>query len=159
MNKKIIFLIFIFLKFCTYSLKPPLPYNIKNIGVESFSNSSERLGIETFVTQSFIEAILEDRRIPIKDPDKSDLIIKGEITRYTKSTFGIIGYGEVFSYKVIIKAKIKFIGREGKEVFESVEFQGESIYDTREKTEEEAIKEAARDLSRKVIQHIYAQGI
>ncbi|MEN3046414.1 MAG: LptE family protein [Candidatus Hydrothermales bacterium] len=159
MNKILISLFLISLKFCVYSFYPPLPHNIKSIGVENFSNSSERLGIESFVTQSFIEAILEDRRIKVKDPDKADLIIKGEITRYIKSPFGVIGYGEVFSYKITIKAKIKFINREGGEVFESVEFQGESTYDIREKTEEEAIKEAAKDLSRKVVQHIYAQGI
>lgn len=156
---KIIFLFFLLFLSCVYSLRPPLPEGIKTIGVENFSNSSERLGIEVFVTQSFIDGILEDKRIPLKDLNNCDLLIKGEITRYLRTPFGVTMGGEVFSYKVIIKAKINFLKKDGTQIFEEREFQGESVYDTREKTEEEAIKEAAKDLSRKVIQYIYAQAI
>ncbi len=159
MNKKV-FIFFVTLLFrCVYSLKPPLPEGVKTIGVENFTNNSERLGIEVFVTQSFIDGIIEDGRIPIKEPDKCDLLIRGKIERYQRTPAGVMGEGEVYSYRVIIKAKIKFLKREGTELFEEREFSGESVYDVREKKEEEAIREAAKDLAIKVIQYIYAQTI
>ncbi len=155
-----IFIIFLFVLIsCVYSLKPPLPEGIKTVGVESFSNTSERLGVEVFVTQSFIEGLIEDRRIPVTDPTKCDLLLKGEIKRFLKTPFGIKGQGEVYSYKIIIKAKIKFLKKDGTEFFKEREFTGETTYDVREKSEEEAIKEASKDLARKVIQFIYAQAI
>jgi len=144
---------------CFYSLKPPLPEGIKTIGVESFTNTSERPGIEVSVTQSFIDGIIGDRRIPLKDPDKCDLLIKGEIKRYLRTPLGVMGEGEVYSYKVIINARIKFFKKDGTELFKEKEFSGEAVYDVREKTEDEAINEAAKDLAIKVIQYIYAQTI
>jgi len=158
-NKKFFIFVITLILGCVYSLKPPLPEGIKTIGVETFTNTSERLGIEVSVTQSFIDGIIEDRRIPVKDPDKCDLLIKGEIKRYIKSPVGVMGQGEVYSYKVIIKAKIKFLKRDGTELFKEKEFSGEAVYDVREKSEDDAINEAAKDLAVKVIQYIYAQAI
>jgi len=72
---------------------------------------------------------------------------------------GVMGQGEVYSYRVIIRAKIKFLKKDGTELFKEKEFSGEAVYDVREKTEDEAINEAAKDLAVKVIQYIYAQAI
>lgn len=159
MNKKLFIFTFTLILGCVYSLRPPLPEGIKTIGVETFTNTSERLGIEVSVTQSFIDGIIEDRRIPVKDPDKCDLLIKGEIKRYLRTPVGVMGQGEVYSYRVIIRAKIKFLKKDGTELFKEKEFSGEAVYDVREKTEDEAINEAAKDLAVKVIQYIYAQAI
>lgn len=159
MNKRVLIFTIILVLGCVYSLKPPLPEGVKTIGVETFTNTSERLGIEVSVTQSFIDGIIEDRRIPVKDPDKCDLLIKGEIKRYIRTPVGVKGQGEVYSYRVIIRAKIKFLRKDGTELFKEREFSGETVYDVREKTEEDAINEAAKDLARKVIQYIYAQAI
>jgi hypothetical protein len=158
MKKSLFVFIYFFISRCTYSFTPPLPSGIKNIGVESFENVTERPGIEGIVTQSFIDGILRDKRIPLRDPESCDILLKGKIINYKRMPYGIRGGGDVYSYKVLIRAKIKFLKGE-KEIFKEREFEGIAIYDVRESSEEEAIENASRDLARKVIEFIYAQAI
>ena len=59
-----------------------VPSYIQNVGVALFDNKTSYSGLETLFTQATIRQIQQDGRLPLEDPEKSDLTVKVAIRQY-----------------------------------------------------------------------------
>ena len=59
-----------------------IPSYVQLLGVDTFKNQTSYFGLETMLTEDTIRQFQVDGRVPVGDPDKSDLLIQLTIRKY-----------------------------------------------------------------------------
>jgi hypothetical protein len=159
-----------FVSGCGYTTKSLLPSNLKTIYVENLVNgikvtdeSSDvrmyrgyRPGMELEATMTIRNKFLADGNLKLADIDRADLVLKGELIDFRNEALRYSRDDNVEEYRVRLVVNLEMKnGRDGTVRWTENSFAGESLYRTSgtlAKTETAAIKEAAQDLARRVVE-------
>ena len=159
-----------FISGCGYTTKSLLPSDLKTIYVENFVNgikvtdeSSDvrmyrgyRPGMELEVTRTIRDKFLRDGNLKLADLERADLVLKGELIDFRNEALRFSRDDDVEEYRVRLVVNMEMDnGKNGTVRWTENNFAGESLYRTSGplvKTETVAIKEAAHDLARRVVE-------
>lgn len=160
----------VFIAGCGYTTKSLLPSNLKTIYVDNLVNKIKvteeandsrmyrgyRPGMELETTRSIRDKYLSDGNLKIADMDTADLILTGELVDFRNEALRYDRNNDIEEYRVrlVVNLVMKNAG-DGKVRWTENNFAGESLYRTTgtlAKSEATAIKEAAEDLARRVVE-------
>ena len=104
---------------CASPYKPTaqaLPANIKKVSIETFKNSTVYYGIEDKLTTAVTNEFIRDGRLAVVNPDESDGVLFGEITRYVLEPLTYDENHVVKEYKLWILVTVSLIDKAKKVV-------------------------------------------
>jgi len=151
---------------CGYTTRTTLTTGHRTIHIEPFANkviyaTEQRRNIylpllEVDVRNAIVDRFLLDGNLRIVEPEKADLILKGELTRYERSPLRYTDSDVILEYRVHITVRLE-LWDTNKRDMEWVEngFVGEATYfvsGSEATTEESAVAEAITDLARRIIE-------
>lgn len=151
-------MVMLFLWGCIYSFSGYFPSNLRKVSVPVFQNKTIQYGIEDIVTRSFIDAIREDGRLTITDPQHAALRVDGEITGYRKEPFVYDESGNVMGYKITISAHIVFFDISADSAYLDGRFSGWGTYDIGSETEEDGIRKAVAQIVQNSLKALFLKG-
>jgi hypothetical protein len=165
-----LFALFLFISGCGYTTKSLLPSSIKTIYVDNLVNKIRvtdeasdarmyrgyRPGMELEATRTIRDKYLSDGNLKISDPQTADLILTGELVDYRNEALRYNRNDNIEEYRVRLVVNLEMKNaKDGKVRWTENNFAGESLYRTSgtlAKSETTAIKEAADDLARRVVE-------
>jgi len=116
-----------------YHIGPVKPYYLRDvhtIAVPTFKNETLIPRIEVLVTGTVIKQFQQDGTFQIGNPENADAILKGEITRISRSQARSIR-GNVLAtaeFNLAMHVKYKLVGRDGKLLVSSAEASGTTSF-------------------------------
>lgn len=151
---------------CGYTTASTLPESIKTIHVETFKNSiSFTTGrernvylplLEVDVRNAIIDRFLLDGNLKISEPEEADLILIGQLTKYTRAGLRYTDNDDVEEYRVQIAVSLELWSETKQEnSWTEPSFWGQATYflsGPEMSTEESAIEEAIEDLARRIVE-------
>jgi len=166
----ILFVAFFFIAGCGYTTKSLLPSDLKSIYVDNLVNkinvtdqaSDARMyrgyhpGMELDATRAIRDKYLSDGNLKIADINTADLILTGELVDYRNEALRYNRDDNIEEYRarLVVNLVLKN-AKDGKVRWTANNFAGESLYRTSgtlAKSEAAAIKDAADDLARRVVE-------
>ena len=165
-----LFAVIFFVAGCGYTTKSLLPSDLKTIYVSNFVNKIKvtdeasdarmyrgyRPGMELETTRTIRDKYLSDGNLKIASMDTADLILTGELVDFRNEALRYDREDDVEEYRVRLVVNIEMKNaKDGKVRWTEKNFAGESLYRTSGtlvKSETTAIKEAAEDLARRVVE-------
>ena len=166
----VLFAVFFFVAGCGYTTKSLLPSNLKTIYVDNLVNkikvtdesSDARMyrgylpGMELETTTAIRDKYLFDGNLKIADPETADLILTGSLVDFRNEAlrYDVNNNIEEYRVRLVVNLELKN-AKDGKVRWTENNFAGESLYNTTgplAKSEATAIKEAADDLARRVVE-------
>lgn len=167
-NKSLVFglLSLVFFSGCGYTTSSTLPSNIKTIHVELFKNQisfteSNRRNIyfpllEINVRNAVIDRFLFDGNLKIAEPQKANLILRGELKKYERTALRYTDNEDVQEYRVHITVSLELWNAQKAEVsWIEPNFVGEATYFVTgplANSEQTAIDNAITDLARRIVE-------
>lgn len=166
----VLFVALFFIAGCGYTTKSLLPSNLKTIYVDNLVNkirvtdeSSDarmyrgyRPGMELEATRTIRDKYLSDGNLKIADPETADLILTGSLVDFRNEALRYDRNNDIEEYRVRLVVNLEMKNaKDGKVRWTENNFAGESLYRTTgtlAKSETTAIKEAADDLARRVVE-------
>jgi len=155
---------------CGYTTKSLLPSNLKTIYVDNLVNkinvtgesSDTRMyrgyhpGMELETTRTIRNKYLSDGNLKIADKETADLILTGELVDFRNEALRYDRNNDIEEYRARLVVNLELRNaKDGKVRWTENNFAGESLYRTTGtlvKSEATAIKEAADDLARRVVE-------
>ncbi len=159
-----------FISGCGYTTKSLLPSNLKTIYVSNLVNkigvteeaSDVRMyrgykpGMELEITRTIRDKYLRDGNLKIAGPETADLILTGSLVDFRNEALRYSRDNDVEEYRVRLVVNLEMKNAKDDTVrWTENNFAGESLYRTSgtlAKSETTAIKEAADDLARRVVE-------
>ena len=94
---------------CAYSASPALlPPHLKSTGIPLFENGTTEHALEQDITDAVIRRFVSDNHIKVVDERAADAVIRGRITQYRNSVFGISAVDRAEEYRVTICVSVTF---------------------------------------------------
>jgi hypothetical protein len=155
---------------CGYTTSSLLPPDLNSIHVANFANKIDptkeitdkraaffyRPGLETDITRKTIDDFIYDGHLDVKNKKEADLLLEGDLVDLEQYPLSYSKGGDVEEYRVEIFVNLKlFNNRTGKLMWKEDSFMGQSSYDItgpNAKSEGEAINDAVRDLSVRIVE-------
>jgi len=151
---------------CGYTTGSLLPSQYRTIYIEPFKNKVEFVNenvrglyvplLETKVRSAVIDRFQLDGHLRLNDSDKSDLVLKGELTGFNRDDLRTDPNGNVLEYRLRITVSlVMFDNTTGQEFWKEASFSGESTYFTsgpQAKSESDALNDTLTDLSRRIVE-------
>jgi Lipopolysaccharide-assembly len=116
-----------------YHIGPVKPYylqDVHTIAVPTFENNTLIPRIEVLVTDTVIKQFQQDGTFKIASNENADLILKGEISRITRSPARSVA-GNVLAtseFNLVMNLKYKLVGHDGKLVGPPSEVSGSTSF-------------------------------
>lgn len=163
--------LFIILGGCGYTTKSILPEDIKTIQVEIFRNNIDitkevsakdkyevyRPGLEVDLRDAIVERIFLDGHLKLSSEETADAFLEGEVMQYRKDP---LRYQDeiVREYRISLVCDFRLKkSKDSKVLLEEEGLTGDTTYFTTgslAKSETDALKAAARDLARRIVNRI-----
>ena len=163
--------LFILLGGCGYTTNSILPEDIKTIQVEIFKNNIDitkevsakdkyevyRPDLEVDLRDAIVERIFLDGHLKLSSERTADAILEGEVMQYRKDT---LRYQDeiVREYRISLVCDFRLKStKDSKILLEEEDLTGDATYFTTgslAKSETEALKGAAKDLARRIVNRI-----
>lgn len=175
--KRIAFLcLLFFVSGCGYTAKSLLPPDVKTIYVKTLKNKIDltgevtdkdpykiyRPGTEQLITDEIINRFLYDGNLKIALEPKADLVFEGELIDYIKQALKYDDAEQVTEFRINVVIKFKVFDRKNnKELVSQDRLISDATYLTSGKfarSEEAALKEAAQDMARRVVEKVVESG-
>ena len=155
---------------CGYTTASLLPTQYKTIYVETFSNKIQvtaeqsnvrmyrgyRPGLEIDVTRAIIDKYMMDGNLNIGKSERSDLLLKGELTDYKKEALRYDTNNNIEEFRLRLVVNIEVYDRaQNKRLWAETGFSGETTYRTAgslTKPENVADQDAIDDLARRIVE-------
>ncbi|MFH1837119.1 MAG: LPS assembly lipoprotein LptE [Candidatus Omnitrophota bacterium] len=155
---------------CGYKTGTLLPSELGSIHVKNFTNSidvtreisdrrsgySYRPGLETDITRTVISEFIFDGNLTVKPADKATLTLEGGLIDFRQYPLSYDDKDNVEEFRIELLVELKLINNLTKEtMWKESSFMGEADYTvtgSNSKTEEEALKEAVKDLSERIVE-------
>jgi|GEM_PF-1150206 len=139
-----------------------VPSYIQNVGVEVFKNQTSYFGLDTLLTQSTIRAFQIDGRLPIEDPEKSDLVVRCVIRKYIEQPmFYDPKTNNVLQYQISVVYDLASVDQREKKTFaEDTEKTHSVYYNTPDyagaitETKDQALARLADDMGRSIARRV-----
>ena len=116
-----------------YHIGPVKPYylqDVHTIAVPTFENNTLIPRIEVLVTDTVIKQFQQDGTFKIASNDNADMILKGEISRITRSPARSVR-GNVLAtseFNLVMRLRYKLVGQDGKPVGPPGEVSGSTSF-------------------------------
>lgn len=151
---------------CGYTTGSLLPSNYRTIYVEPFKNSVGYVSeaargvyiplLETKAHTAVVNRFLFDGHLKIKDSERANLVLKGELTGFNRDELRLTENKDVQEYRIRITLSLTLVDPvSGEVVWSEPSFSGEATYFTtgpQAKSESTALDDALTDLSRRVVE-------
>ncbi len=157
----------VFLSSCGYTTKSTLPSSIQTIRIDPFKNNIDFTTgegrniylplLEVDARNAVIDRFMLDGNLKIAKEGEADLVLKGELKRYERSALRYTDDDDVQEYRVHITVSFEMWNAQDSEkpAWSEPNFVGEATYFVTgplATTEENAIKEAIKDLARRIVE-------
>ncbi|MDD5173649.1 MAG: LPS assembly lipoprotein LptE [Candidatus Omnitrophota bacterium] len=160
----------LFIAGCGYTTRSLLPSNLKTIYVDNLVNginvtaesSDKRMyrgyrpGMELEATRTIRNKYLSDGNLKIADKETADLILTGSLVDFRNEALRYDRSNDVEEYRIRLVVNLEMKNaKDGTVRWTENNFAGEALYRTTGplvKSETTAIKEAADDLARRVVE-------
>jgi outer membrane lipopolysaccharide assembly protein LptE/RlpB len=143
---------------CGYSLRPSLPGNVKTVHIPTLQNKTQEPGIEDFVTQALIQALVTSGVAKIAPADRADAVLDGSIVEYSLTSLAFDRTANVTQYRLQIGLSLELRDRRTGEVLwkqdriqERADFPVAGQVTTTIVREQDAVRRAAVDISRAIV--------
>jgi len=151
---------------CGYTTGSLLPANYRTLYVEPFQNKVKFISdtaralyvplLETKVRSAVVNRFQFDGHLKIKDSERADLVLKGDLIEFNREELQMTDAQEVQEYRIRITMALTMIDAATGETFWSEpSFAGEATYFTtgaQARSESAALDDALTDLSRRVVE-------
>ena len=143
---------------CGYSVRGQLPAHIKTVGVPIFINRTAEPAVEGLLTRAIVEAFATNGKLRVVRPEDADSILEGEVVGYTIDSIAFDPRANVRQYRLIVTLNLRFRDvRRNTLLFEQfgfqerADFQVVSVVADTISREENAVRVAAVDIARTVV--------
>jgi|SRR3989338_570403 len=145
---------------CGYSLVgkgTSLPQNIKSISIPIFQNKSGEPNIEFEITNRIRDGFIEDGRLKMTGDGDSDLVLNGDIIKYSLKPIAFDSKDNVTEYWVEIGVSIKLENRVNGNVILQQELYTKWDYKVSQSVTEadvnrlEAIRQAGKKMAQEIV--------
>ncbi len=141
---------------CGYTLRSGMLSGMRRIHLSGFENHTYEHSIEIDLERRLAREFIADGALAVADAQTSDVRMSGAVNEYILEPYA---YGadesEVERYRMIIRARVLLEALPGGAMlWQEDAIEGEHIYHPEgmlAKTEEEARREALRDLARRIV--------
>ena len=151
---------------CGYTTGSLLPANYRTLYVEPFQNKVKFISdttralyvplLETKVRTAVVNRFQFDGHLKIKDSERADLILKGDLIEFNREELRLTDNKDVQEYRIRITMALTMMDAVSGEIFWSEpSFSGEATYFTtgsQARSESAALDDALTDLSRRVVE-------
>lgn len=94
---------------CGYTTSPALlPSHLKTVAIPVFENATTEYTLEQDITDAVIRRFVEDNHLKVVDEASATSVLKGRVTSYQNSVFGISTSDRAQEYRVTIGVEIVF---------------------------------------------------
>ncbi len=145
---------------CGYTLQGNLPDHLKTVSVPVFKNRSSEAGAESTITAAVVNAFTTNGRLRVVPLDRADSVLEGEITSYTVQSLTYDSKLNLRSYQLTVSMDVRFRDLKRSELLwqqngltEQVSFDVAGQVSDTISREEGAVKQAALEIGRKVVNH------
>ena len=143
---------------CGYSLQGNLPDHLKTVSVPVFKNRTTESGAETTITAAVINAFTSNGRLKVVSLDQADSVLDGEVTGYQVQSLTYDSRLNLRSYRLTVTMNVRFRDVRRTELLwqqdslvENVSFDVAGQVSDTISREEGAVKQAALEIGRKVV--------
>jgi len=145
---------------CGYSLQGNLPDHIKSVAVPVFRNRTTEPGVESTISRAVVNAFTTNGKLRVVSLDAADSMLEGEIIGFEVQSLAFDSRLNLRSYRLAVTMNVRFRDLkksamlwEQQGLREVVDFQvAGQVADTVSR-EEGAVKQAAVEIGRKVVNH------
>ena len=94
---------------CAYSSSPALlPAHIKTIAIPEFENQTSEYTLEREITDAVIQRFVADNHLKVVDERSAASLLRGKVTQYRNSVFGIAADTRSSEYRVTIVVSVVY---------------------------------------------------
>lgn len=143
---------------CGYSFTGSLPSHIKTVAVPIFTNKTQEPAVENSITAAVIDAFANSGKLKVVPLGQADSILEGEIVGYQLQSIAFDRRINVREYRLLVTLNIQFrdVRRGGmlwrqEGLQETSDFRVPGQVSETISREEGAVREAARDIGRKIV--------
>ncbi len=145
---------------CGYSLQGNLPDHIKSVAVPVFRNRTTEPGVESTISSAVVNAFTTNGKLRVVSLDAADSMLEGEIIGFEVQSLAFDSRLNLRSYRLAVTMNVRFRDLkksamlwEQQGLREVVDFQvAGQVADTVSR-EEGAVKQAAVEIGRKLVNH------
>ncbi len=139
-----------------------LPAAMRSVAIPTFTNRTERAGLELDVTQRVLHEFMASSKLAVTPRvEEADGVIRGEIVRYQQIPISWDQTNRIVQYKIRILCRVSLEDRQaGRTVWTIEDIDGVTSYSllaSPPETEESAIFKAADELARDILYYIFEQ--
>ena len=145
---------------CGYSLKGNLPEHLKTVSVPLFRTRTTEAGAESTITAAVVNAFTSNGRLRVVSLDQADSVLDGEITGYQVQSLTYDSKLNLRSYRLSVTMNVRFRDLRRAEILwqqdglvEDVSFDVAGQVSDTISREEGAVKQAALEIGRKLVNH------
>ncbi len=94
---------------CGYTASPALlPSHLKSVAIPVFENETGEYTLEQDVTAAVVKRFVDDNHLRVVDEKSADCIVRGKVTDYRNTVFGISNADLAQEYRVTIGVAVVF---------------------------------------------------
>jgi len=129
------------------------PFNVKSLFVPVFENRSSETGIETMITNDFLNELTRSSNVSSVEKEMADAVLWGVITSVSTQTIARSGRQTSLERNVRMVLSLKLTDRQGKVLWATQGFSDDESYEvlrdkfTTEKNKRAAIKRLSRRMA------------
>ena len=145
---------------CGYSLQGNLPDHIKSVAVPVFRNRTTEPGVESTISSAVVNAFTTNGKLRVVSLDAADSMLEGEIIGFEVQSLAFDSRLNLRSYRLAVTMNVRFRDLkksamlwEQQGLREVVDFQVAGQVSDTVSREEGAVKQAAVEIGRKVVNH------
>lgn len=143
---------------CGYSLRGNLPAHIRTVAVPIFTNKTQEPAVENTITAAVIDAFANSGRLKVVTAAEADSILVGEIVGYQLQSLAFDRQINIREYRLLVTLNLQFRDvRRGGMLWRQDGLQEKSDFRVPGQAaetisrEEGAVREAAVDIGRKIV--------
>jgi outer membrane lipopolysaccharide assembly protein LptE/RlpB len=143
---------------CGYSLRGNLPAHIKTVAVPILTNKTTEPAVENSITAAIVDAFANSGKLKVVPLGEADSVLEGEIVGYQLQSVAFDQRLNVREYRLQVTLNVQFRDarrgemlwrQEGLQEFADFRVPGQAAATI--SREEGAVREAARDIGRKIV--------
>ncbi len=115
---------------CGYHLQGAGAIPARDIYLQPFTNRTDKLDLATVMTAAVREELAHRARGPQPaSAAGAGAILSGEITYYGVTQVTLDPQGQANRYEVVVTARVKLVGRDGRELYQNDRFLHREVYE------------------------------
>lgn len=136
---------------CGYSTRSLLPPHLNTVGIEPIENLSAQPEAASLLEQQLRSEFARDRTLRVVDVERGDILLKIQVTGYSKEAEAYTGDQRISSYRLTTAASVSALDRVRDENLYSGTITAQISYDPNQSSEEKATGDLMARLARDIV--------